>query len=87
MKIPIRNYTDGPLMLFIETICDEYEIPHDGEAIVTLEDGQPHSIDIHSGGQWITIWDEGREINATVEVYPTRQSLIPDDRKPVERPE
>jgi hypothetical protein len=71
MKLPIRNNTAKPLHLFIEIFCDECEIPPGGEAIVTLEDGRPHSIDVYEGG--ITIWDEGVE-RAIIEVRSTQKS-------------
>jgi len=71
MKLPIRNNTAKPLHLFIEIFCDEYEIPPGGEAIVTLEDDRPHSIDVNEGG--ITIWDEGVE-RAFIELRSTQKS-------------
>ena len=58
MKLPFRNYHPTPLTIFIEPECDAYEVPVGGMAIVTLEDGQPHSIDVHPE-QWISIWNEG----------------------------
>lgn len=72
MKLPIRNYMSAPLTLFIEPWCDQYEIPAGGEAIVTLEDGRPHSIDVHSE-QWVALWDEGA--GCTIEVFATHRSL------------
>lgn len=71
MKLPIRNYLPVPLTLFIEPWCDQYEIPSGGEAIVTLEDGRPHSIDFHPNN-WVSLCDEGIDplVTATVEVYP-----------------
>ena len=59
MKLPIRNKTSESILLFIEVTCEEYEIPAGGEALVTLEDGQPHSIDLHD--RQITVWNEGYE--------------------------
>jgi hypothetical protein len=71
MKLPIRNYRPEPLTLFIEPWCDQYQIPPGGEAIVTLEDGRPHSIDFHPGN-WVSLSDEGSDAMAKVEVYPDR---------------
>jgi len=67
--MPIRNYLPNSLTLFIEPICEQHEIPSGGEAIITLEDGQPHSLDYHPE-DWISLWDEGRNLRAVVEVYP-----------------
>jgi hypothetical protein len=72
VKLPIRNYTDKPLGLFIEPMYDEYEIPPGGEAIVALEDGNPDSIDVHADA--VTIWNEGPE-PVSVVVRPTRVSV------------
>ena len=58
MKLPIRNYSKTPLLLFIEPYCDEYQIPAGGEAIVTIDDGKRHSIDFHHDN-WVSLWDEG----------------------------
>ena len=69
MKLPIRNCTSNPITLFIEPQCDQHEIPSGGEAIVTLEDGRPHSIDLHSE-QWVSLWDEGSNPLAEVRVFP-----------------
>ena len=66
MRLPIRNYLETPLTIFIEPICDQYEVPAGGEALVILEDGHPHSIDIHPEN-WVSIWNEGAE-RATVEI-------------------
>ena len=71
MRLPIRNHTEKPLGLFIEPIFNEYEIPPGGEAIVTLEDGNPHSIDVHDGA--VTVWNEGPE-PVSVVVRPTAMS-------------
>ncbi|MEG3178361.1 hypothetical protein U1872_19125 [Sphingomonas sp. RB3P16] len=65
MKIPIRNCGTKPLTLFIEVLCDTYTIPVEGEAIVTLQDDQPHSIDLYD--DQITIWNESAEA-AIVEI-------------------
>jgi hypothetical protein len=46
MKLPIRNYTDKALNLFMEVMCNAYEISPGGEAIIHLKDGHPHSIDV-----------------------------------------
>jgi hypothetical protein len=69
MRLPIRNYTASPITLFIEPQCDQHEIPPGGEAIVTLEDGRPHSIDLYPE-QWISLWDEGTNPLAEVRVFP-----------------
>jgi hypothetical protein len=69
VRLPIRNYTSTPLTLFIEPYCNQFEIPPGGEAIITLEDGQPHSIDYHPDN-WVSLWDEGLNPMATVEVFP-----------------
>jgi hypothetical protein len=66
MQLPIRNKLAEPLTLFIEPICAEYEIPPGGMAIVTLEDGHPHSLDYHPD-RWLSLWNEGFSL-ATVEV-------------------
>lgn|GEM_PF-5014727 len=68
MRLPIRNYLPVPLTLLLEPLCDQYEIPPGGEAIVTLEDGRPHSLDFHPDN-WVSLWDEGKNPMATVEVY------------------
>lgn len=68
MKLPIRNYLSVPLTLFIEPLCRQHEIPPGGEAIVTLQDGCPHSIDFHPDN-WVSLWDEGTDPMASVEVY------------------
>jgi len=64
MRIPIRNKSHRPLTIFVELQCDQFEVPTGGEAIVRLEDGRPHSIDVDDA--WVTIWDEGGA--ASVEV-------------------
>jgi hypothetical protein len=74
MRVPIRNKSDRPLTLFIELQCDQFEVPAGGEAIVRLEDGRPHSIDLDDG--WVTIWDEG--CNASVEVISSGDKRIDD---------
>lgn len=72
MRVPIRNKGNGPLTVFVELECDQFEIPVGGEAIVRLEDGRPHSIDVEDG--WVTIWDEGG--NASVEVITSGDKRI-----------
>ena len=72
MRLPIRNYLAEPLLVFMEPYCDEHEVPPGGEAIITLEDGCPHSIDVHPGS-WVSVWDEGRK-RGTVEVFDTRHN-------------
>lgn len=76
MRVPIRNYLSTPLTIFIEPVCDQYEVPVGGEAIVTLEDGYPHSIDLHPD-QWISIWNEGPEW-AQVEIFDEHQFSKPN---------
>jgi len=71
MKLPIRNYLLKSLTVFIEPYCEEYEVPIGGQATITLQDGKPHSIDIHPD-QFISVWDEGSE-QASVEIFPTHQ--------------
>jgi len=75
MRLPIRNYLSTPLTIFIEPICDQYEVPVGGEAIVTLEDGHPHSIDVHPD-QWVSVWNEGPKL-AQVEIFNEHQSSMP----------
>jgi len=58
MRLPIRNKSARKLTVFMEPLCDQYEVPAGGEAIIRLEDGPAHSIDVD--GDWVTIWDEGR---------------------------
>jgi hypothetical protein len=72
MRLPIRNKSDRTLTIFVEVLCHEYEVPAGGEAIVRLDDGLPHSIDIQEA--WVTIWDEG--VNATVEVITEEENAI-----------
>jgi hypothetical protein len=74
MKLPIRNRTGQPLTLFIEPYCDQYDIPQDGEAIVTLADGAPHSLDLNSA-EMVSIWDEGGSL-ATVEIVTKEQNAV-----------
>jgi hypothetical protein len=64
MRLPIRNKSARKLTVFVEPLCDQYEVPAGGEAIIRLEDGPPHSIDVDA--EWVTVWDEGA--SATVEV-------------------
>ena len=63
------------MTLFIEVLCDTYTIPAEGEAIVTLQDGHPHSIDLYD--DQVTIWNEGFE-RAVVEIneYTPHCSLL-----------
>jgi len=71
MRLPIRNYLSTPLTIFIEPVCDQYEVPARGEAVVVLEDGHPHSIDIHPQN-WVSVWNEGSE-RAGVEIFGEHQ--------------
>jgi hypothetical protein len=64
-----------PLTILIEPSCDQYEVAAGGEAIVTLEDGHPHSFEIHQD-QHISIWNEGVE-PAVVELFTARQCSYP----------
>lgn len=72
MRIPIRNKSNRPLTVFIEVQCEQVEVPVGGEAIVRLEDGRPHSIDIDDA--WVTIWDEGS--NASIEVISSSDQRV-----------
>lgn len=76
MNLPIRNHTSTPLTLFIEPFCDEYQIPPEGEAIVILEDGQPHSLDLHPDN-FVSLWDEGQTA-AVVEIVSKKQNAVVD---------
>ena len=69
VKLPIRNCTSRPVNLFIEPVCDEYEVPVGAEAIVTLPDGLPHSIELQDG--LIVIWNEANDF-AGVEIIPPK---------------
>lgn len=75
MRLPIRNYLSTPLTIFIEPVCDRHEVPVGGEAVVILEDGHPHSIDVHPDN-WVSVWNEGPEW-ATVEVSNEHQFSKP----------
>ena len=74
MRLPIRNHTSAPVTLFIEPLCDQYEIPPGGEAIVTLDDGEPHSLDYHPEN-WVSLWNEGAS-EAVVEVVSKEQKVV-----------
>lgn len=76
MKLPVRNYTSKPLTLFIEPYCDEFEIPSQGEAIVTLDDGEAHSLDFHPEN-WVSLWNEGQG-EAVVEIVTKEQKAVID---------
>ena len=73
MKLPIRNHSASPLTLVIEPLYESHEIPPGGEAIVTLQDGQPHSVDVHDG-LWVTVWNDGN-LPTEVVVFATHDSL------------
>lgn len=75
MRLPIRNYLDTPMAIFIEPVCDQYEVAAGGEAVVILEDG-PHSIDIHPGN-WVSVWNEGPDWG-TVEIFDEHQFSKPN---------
>lgn len=75
MRLPIRNYLSTPLTIFIEPVCDQYDIPAGGEAVVILADGYQHSIDVHPEN-WVSVWNEGPEW-ATVEVFDEHQFSKP----------
>lgn len=75
MRLPIRNYLETPLTIFVEPLCDQYEVPPKGEALVILQDGYPHSIDIHPDN-WVSIWNEGPKL-ATVELFDEHQFSRP----------
>lgn len=74
MILPIRNYLETPLTLFIEPWCEQYEIPSGGEAHINIEDGRPYSLDVHPE-RWVSFWDESTKPPAMVEVFATRPSL------------
>ena len=74
MRIPIRNKLDRVLTIFVELECDQYEVPVGGEAIIRLEDGHPHSVDIDDA--WVTIWNEGGI--ATVEIIASSDKRVDD---------
>lgn len=74
MQLPTRNRSSKPLTLFIEPYCDEFEIAPDAEAIITLTDGAPHSLDFHSES-CVSLWDEG-ERPAVVEVVSKEQNAV-----------
>ena len=76
MKLPIRNRTSTPLTLFIEPHCDQHEISAGGEAIVTLDDGETHSLDIHPEN-WVSLWNEGASL-AVVDVVSKEQNTVVD---------
>jgi hypothetical protein len=58
--------------VFVELQCDQFEVPVEGEAIVRLADGRPHSIDI--GDAWVTVWDE--EGDASIEVISKEDKCV-----------
>lgn len=58
MRLSIRNYLSTVLTIFIEPVCHQYEVPVGGEAVVNLEDGYTHSVDIHPEN-WVSVWNEG----------------------------
>ncbi|HEY6816059.1 MAG TPA: hypothetical protein VI168_11010 [Croceibacterium sp.] len=72
MRIPIRNKGSVPLTIFIEPVCDHYDVPVGAEAIVRLEDGCPHSIDIFD--DHIRVWDEGSD--SSVEIVTAEQQSL-----------
>lgn len=80
MILPIRNYTTASLTLFIEPICDQHEIPPNGEAQVELEDGAPHSLDYHPES-WVSSWNEG-STEARVRIFSTHQFRGPHRSTP-----
>lgn len=74
MRLPIRNYLSTPLTIFIEPMCDRYEVPVGDEATVVLADGHRHSIDIHPEN-CVSIWNEGPEW-VVVEIFNEHQFSI-----------
>jgi hypothetical protein len=72
MRLPIRNTGERVLTIFVEPVCDQHEVPVGGEAIVCLEDGCPHSVDVSE--DWITIWNEGTE--ASVEIVTESEKSV-----------
>lgn len=57
MKLPIRNRMSKPLVLIIEPLGEDHTVPPGGEAVVSINDGELHSIDVSD--DHIIIWDEG----------------------------
>jgi hypothetical protein len=78
MKLPVRNRNSAPLLLIIEPFYETFEIPPGGEALVTLRDGCPHSIDVHED-HCLTIWNEST-FPAEVVVFSTQPSVEPPKR-------
>lgn len=73
MRLPVRNKSERPLTLFIEPWCDNYELLPGGEALVDLEDGLPHSIDVYD--DQVTVWSEGSG-SPTVEILPVEDQCV-----------
>jgi hypothetical protein len=73
MRLPVRNKSERPLTIFIEPWCDDYELLPGGEALVDLEDGLPHSIDVYDGQ--VTVWSEG-SVPPAVETIPIEDQSI-----------
>ena len=74
MRLPIRNKSERALTIFFEPVCDEYEVPPGGEAIVLIEDGALDSIDVFEGQ--VSIWDNGAE--ARVEIISDQHNEVVD---------
>lgn len=55
MRLPIKNNFDRPLTVFMEPMCNQFEIPPGGEAIVRIEDGFLGPIEFEDA--WVTIYD------------------------------
>lgn len=74
MRLPIRNTYDRPLNIFMEPMCDQFEVPVDGMAIVRIEDGMLSLIDVNDA--WVTIYDESCE--AIVEIVSKEDQRVDD---------
>lgn len=70
MRLPISNCLSGPLTIFVEPYCDQYDVPAGGVAWITLSEGD--GIEIYSEC-WVTIWDNGPG-EVTVEVLDSHQT-------------
>ena len=67
MRLPIRNHGSTIQTIFIEPLCEQYDVPVGGSALVILEDGRPHTIDVHPEN-WLSIWNESSK-DAQVEIF------------------
>lgn len=74
MRLPIINKFDRPLTVFMEPICDQFEIPPGGKAIVRIDDGYLHSIEFADA--WVTVFDDSTR--ACVEVVCEHDMRVDD---------